>query len=316
MVSTDRTPDGNVSVAVVGSYNVGLTMLVPRFPVPGETVISSEFEEGGGGKGSNQAIAAVRLGAETVFVGQVGADRYGDDAYALWEREGVRTEYVSRDPESHTGVGFVLVEENGENEITVALGANDSFSPTEVRNAAAAIEAADVLLVQMEIPDDTIKTAVAIAQAAGVDVVLNPAPAREIPAEILRRVDYLTPNQSEARTLVGVDPTADRIDEDIARELLGLGVGTVVMTRGSDGAVFVAEDRLDRVGSPVVDVVDTTGAGDAFNGAFAVALSEGRSGLEATTFACTAGALAVTESEVIPGLPRRDAVEELGGAAT
>lgn len=291
-------------------------MDVPRFPVPGETVIGSGFEEGDGGKGSNQAIAAARLGAETVFVGQIGADRYGDDAHALWEREGVRTAYVSRDPHSHTGVGFVTVDENGENEITVAPGANDTFSRTDVRNAASAIESADALLVQMEIPDETIQAAVTIAQGAGVDVILNPAPAREIPVEILREVDYLTPNQSEARVLTGSDPAVDRSDENVARGLLELGIETVIMTQGSEGALLVTDDDLEHVPSPEVEVVDTTGAGDAFNGAFAVALSEGRSGPAATTFACAAGALAVTESEVVPGLPRRDAVKELSGADT
>ncbi|QPV63642.1 ribokinase [Halosimplex litoreum] len=313
MASTDPV------VAVVGSYNVGLTMQVPAFPGPGETVVGHEFAEGPGGKGSNQAIAAARLDAESRFVGRVGADRYGDDAVALWEAEGVDAHAVGKDDSTHTGVGFVIIDEDGENEITVAPGANDRLSAADVRAEASAIETADCLLVQLEIGDDPVRAAVETAAEAGTTVVCNPAPARELPADVLERVDYLTPNEHEARTLAGVDgrggdasESGDEVTgEAVARELLDLGVGTVVLTRGGAGALLVSDDGVERVDTPSVDVVDTTGAGDAFNGALAVALAEGLDDRAAVRFGCAGGALAVTASEVIPGLPERGAVDDL-----
>jgi len=312
MASTDPV------VAVVGSYNVGLTMQVPAFPAPGETVVGREFAEGPGGKGSNQAIAAARLGAESRFVGRVGTDRYGDDAVALWDDEGVDADAVGRDDAAHTGVGFVVVDGDGENEITVAPGANDRLSAAEVRDSAAAIETADCLLVQLEIGDEPVQAAVETAAAAGTTVVCNPAPARELPPGVLERVDYLTPNEHEARTLAGVADGDDVTDSDgaitdeaVADELLGLGVGSVVLTRGSAGALLVSDDGVERVATPSVDAVDTTGAGDAFNGALAVALAEGLGDRAAVRFGCAGGALAVTASEVVPGLPGRGAVDDL-----
>ncbi|WP_135364063.1 ribokinase [Halosimplex halophilum] len=321
MASTDPV------VAVVGSYNVGLTMQVPAFPAPGETVVGREFAEGPGGKGSNQAVAAARLGAESRFVGRVGADRYGDDAVALWDAEGVDADAVTRDEATHTGVGFVIVDEDGENEITVAPGANDRLSAADVRERAAAIETADALLVQLEIGDEPVRAAVEAAAAAGTTVVCNPAPARELPADVLARVDYLTPNEHEARTLAGAGgdggagtDSGDEgdgegrgaiTDEAVARELLDLGAGTVVLTLGGAGALLVSGDGVERVRAPPVDAVDTTGAGDAFNGALAVALAEGLEDRAAVRFGCAAGALAVTAPEVVPGLPGRAAVDDL-----
>lgn len=286
-------------------------MQVPRFPVPGETVIGQDFAEGPGGKGSNQAIAAARLGAEVDFIGRIGEDRYGDDARSLWEVEGVNAKHVTRDPVKHTGAGFVIVDEDGENEITVAPGANDSLSPEHVSEAADVIGQSDTVLLQMEIPTATIDEGVNVAATAGVPVILNPAPAREISPAILEYVDYLTPNRNEARILAGYDPDSDRDDIDIARELVNLGVGGVVMTLGADGALIVTEERSTTVAAPDVDTVDTTGAGDAFNAAFAVAIAEKRDVDEAVKLGCAAGALTTTKSEVIPGLPERQAVNQL-----
>jgi ribokinase len=303
--------DRTATVGVVGSYNVGLTMTVPRFPVGGETIIGEGFAEGPGGKGSNQAIAAARLGAETSFIGNIGTDRYGDDAVDLWESEGVDATNVRRSDGAHTGVGFVIVNEDGENEITVAPGANEALDSDAIADARPAIEGSDCLLAQLEVPDEPLAAAADVVADAGIPFILNPAPARELPASLLENVTYLTPNESEALILTGRDPTADVGHETLARELLDLGVDTVVMTRGASGALLVSEDDLTTVDSPDVPVTDTTGAGDAFNGAFAVALGEGMALEDAVRFACRAGALAVTEKEVIPGLPSREAVEAL-----
>lgn len=308
--------NGPPDVAVVGSYNVGLTMMVPRFPVGGETVIGRDFAEGPGGKGSNQAIAAARLGARSSFVGNIGTDRYGDDAVELWESENVDVTHVGRTTETHTGVGFVIVDEDGENEITVAPGANDTLDPELIRTAGDAIERSDCLLAQLEVPNEPIVTAADIATDADVPVVLNPAPARELPSELLENVTYLTPNESEALVLTGRQPDADVDHEQLATELIELGVDAVVMTRGASGAMLATDDAVTTVGAPSVSVTDTTGAGDAFNGAFAVALAEGKPLEQAVRFACRAGALAVTEQEVVPALPERDAVEALSDSSS
>lgn len=296
-------------ITVVGSYNVGLTMNVPRFPVGGETIIGQEFAEGPGGKGSNQAIAAARLGAESSFIGKLGLDQYGDHAVELWESEGIDATHVSRTAETHTGVAFIIVNEDGENEIIVAPGANNALTPEEIRVAGDIIEDSDCLLTQLEIPDGPLTTAAEVASDTDTPVILNPAPARELPPSLLEDVTYLTPNESEALTLTGRDPDADIDHKRLARDLMNLGVETVVMTQGEAGALVINEKELISVSAPSVPIADTTGAGDAFNGAFAVALAEGKSLDNAVQFACQAGALEVTEKEVIPGLPNRNSVE-------
>ncbi|MGM0606412.1 MAG: ribokinase [Halobacteriota archaeon] len=302
--------DSTARVAVVGSYNHGLTMSVPTLPVPGETVLGEGFAEGVGGKGSNQAVAASRLGAETSFVGCVGEDRFGDAAIELWDREGVDVRQVERTTETHTGVGFVIVEESGENAISVAPGANRKLTPEMVRGATDAIRTADVCLCQFEIEDEPIAEAVRIASAGGTDVVVNPAPARTVPDSLLSDVDVLTPNRSEARILAGYRPDEEVDDEDLLDELRDLGPRAIVLTRGSDGALVGTEETTTHVSAVAVDVVDTTGAGDAFNAGFAVGLGEGMSIVDAARFAAVSGSLACTAYEVVPALPNRKDVDQ------
>lgn len=298
-------------VTIVGSYNVGLTMNVPRFPVGGETIMGQGFAEGPGGKGSNQAIAAARLGAKSSFVGKIGRDQYGDQAIEFWESGNVDTTHVTRTADTHTGVAFIMVNEDGENEITVAPGANNALDSDEIQTASDTIRDSDCLLTQLEIPDEPLIEAAEVAVDASVPVILNPAPARELPSSLLANTTYLTPNESEALMLTGRDPDADVSHQQLARELIELGVEAVVMTQGAAGALLVTDEQMISVDAPSVSVADTTGAGDAFNGAFAVALAEGVSLKDAVRFACQAGALEVTKKEVIPGLPHRDAVEEM-----
>ena len=296
-------------VTVVGSYNAGFVIDVDEIPVPGETVLGSDFTEGPGGKGSNQAIGVARLGANTSFVGRVGDDHYGDEAFDRWAQEGVDTEAVDRVEGVATGAGFVIVDEDGENAIAVAPGANADLDAEDVEAASEQIRNADVVLCQLEIGDGAVERALELASDAGVRTVLNPAPARALPAPTLESVDYLTPNATEARLLAGLEPDANVPNETVGRELLSLGVGCVVMTIGEAGALIVTEDDLVRVPAPAVDVVDTTGAGDAFNAGFAVALTAGHDVTAATRFGCQTGAHCVTAREVIPGLPTRDDLE-------
>ncbi len=297
-------------VAVVGSYNAGYVAEVPHFPVAGETVTADSYEEVVGGKGSNQAVAAARLGADVSLVGRVGEDRHAETAFDLWDREGVDATAVAR-CEEPTGIGIVLVDEGGENEIVVVPGANHELGREAVERAADTIAACDALLVQLEVDDGAVAAAVEVGAEKGLDVVLDPAPARELPTGVLERVDYLTPNETEARTLAGHAPDGDVDDAAVSEQLRSLGVDTVVLTLGADGALVDDGGGRTRVPAPDVDAVDTTGAGDAFDGAFAVALAAGDAPVAATRFGCGAGAASVTGFDVVPSLPSRATVESL-----
>jgi ribokinase len=269
-------------VANVGSYGVGLTVELDRVPEAGETVIGRAFRRDHGGKGSNQAVGCARLGAEVDFLTAIGDDAFGHDAAALWLVEGVSAEAVIGD--GATMVAPILVEKGGVNRIVVVPGALGQLSRGHVDSFAERIAAADVCVVQLEIPLDTALYALEVARGAGVRTILNPAPA---PAEpIAPDVDYLTPNETEAAAVSG------------AR-------GTLVLTLGEQGAQL-GDERI--AAFPAV-VVDTTGAGDAFTAAFAVALAEARSDLEAVRWGCAAGAHMVEHSGVVPGLPSRAQLE-------
>lgn len=303
------TDPGDPAVAVVGSYNHGLTMAVPSLPAPGETVLGGDFVEGVGGKGSNQAVGAARLGASVSFVGRLGDDRFGDRAVELWADEGVGADNVRRTDETHTGVGFVIVDDDGENAISVAPGANSHLSPADVRAAREPIRSADVLLCQLETDLDPVIEAARIAADAGTEVILDPAPARELAESLLEHVDVLTPNRGEACTLAGHDPTADVPVPALLDSLSELGVGTTVLTLGADGAVVDDGGAREHVDAVDVEVVDTTGAGDAFNAGLAVARAEGKPIVEASRFGCVCGGLSCTGIEVVPALPDRSAVD-------
>ncbi|MFB6360848.1 MAG: ribokinase [Halobacteriales archaeon] len=294
--------EGEAAVAVVGSYNHALTMTVGDIPAPGETVLGHSFEEGVGGKGSNQAIAVARLGADARFIGRLGDDRFADAAEALWAENGVRT-HVERDPDVHTGVGFVVVAENGENAITVAPGANSELDEADVRQHADVIGAADVVLCQLETETTPVITTGEIASERDTTFVLNPAPARQLPERLLELADVLTPNRAEAKVLTGADAAVEPVE--LAASLRESGAANVVLTLGGDGALVLTEAGPTDIDPVQVDVVDTTGAGDAFNAGLAVALTEGRDIEAAARFAARAGAAACTAYEVVPALPRR-----------
>ena len=291
-------------VAVVGSYNVGLTIRVERIPAVGETLLGRGYSEGPGGKGSNQAVAAARLGARVRFVGSVGTDRYGDEALRLWKKEGVAFDSVKR-VGAHTGLAFVIVGPSGSNAIVVDPGANSELTPRDVEGARRAVRGCGVLITQLEIPAETAAAAARLAKAEGATVIMNPAPAAKGPALDLSSVDILTPNETEFEAIAG---TAEL--DGGARSLLAKGPRAVVVTLGEKGARVVTKDDCVTVPAPRVKALDTTGAGDAFNGALAVALSEGEPLTSAVRFANYAGALAVTKLEVLPALPTRGELDE------
>jgi ribokinase len=298
-------------ITVVGSFAVGMTIRAPRFPVKGETLPGSDFDMGPGGKGSNQAVGAARLGAESHLVAAIGPDALGQIARDLYVREGVGAGHLREVADCSTGVGIITLDAHGDNHIVIDLGANLRLSPADVVAAEQLIASSAVVNAVLEIPLDTTAHALELARRHGALALLNPAPAQPLPDSLLRHVDVITPNESELRILMGLAPDAGADTLALARALQGRGVGIVVVTRGAQGALVVGAGEPLAVPGVAVDVVDTTGAGDAFSSALAVALGEGHPLAQAVAFACCAGALACTRLGVIPALPQRAAVERL-----
>ncbi len=297
------------NILVVGSSNTDMILRVPRIPRPGETVLGSDFAMAGGGKGANQAIAAARAGGRVTFVARIGDDIFGERAMASFEADGLDTRFVVRSPGSSSGVALINVDERGENCISVASGANALLSAADVENAADAFAAADIVLVQLESPIETVEAAVRKAGERGVPVVLNPAPARPLDDGLLRRVAILTPNEHEAGILAGIPVANDRGARDAAARLRARGPATVVITRGERGVYASAPEFEGVVPGFKVDPVDTTAAGDIFNGALAVALAEKAALIDALRFAQAAAAISVTRPGAQPSAPTRAEIE-------
>ena len=257
-------------VYVIGSVNVDLVVRAESLPGPGETVTGGTFERHGGGKSANQAVAAARQGAAVRMVGAVGDDELGEEAVAQLEAEGIDVSAVQRLTTAPTGVALIAVDAAGENQIAVASGANADLSPAAVEAALAGAAAGGVALIGLEVPDAAVLAGARAARAAGLEVVLNPAPARPLPDELLALSPVLTPNGGEAAALAGEDDP-----EAAARALSERSGAAVVVTVGADGALLVEDGAVERIPAPRVEAVDTTGAGDAFNGALAAALAGG-----------------------------------------
>ncbi len=292
-------------IVVVGSFAVGLTMKTDRFPSSGETVLGSGYRTDHGGKGSNQAVGCARLGAKVTFVARIGKDPFGEMALVLYKAEGVDITWVKPSAERLTGVSFILVKpESGENCIVLDPGANDLLSGEDVAASEAALASAQVVLTQLEIPAHAAGAAMALGRAHGAITILNPAPARPLHPEVLENVDILTPNEAEAKVLLGYQPEAEISPLELARELLQRGPRNVVVTLGEQGALIATPTLEKRVAPIKVPIVDTTGAGDAFNAGLAVALTYGADLEVAVNLAVIAGGLAVTKDGVIPALPR------------
>ncbi len=298
-------------VVVVGSSNTDMIIRLDRIPKPGETILGGRFVTAAGGKGANQAVGAARAGGAVTFVARVGRDMFGDRAVAGFRHDGIDVRHVSRDPSAPSGVALIFVAKDGENSIAVASGANARLAPADVTRARPALGRADILLVQLEIPLPTVRAALDHAAARRVPVILNPAPARSLSPALLRRVTILTPNESEASLLTGIKVVSTATAARAARALLDKGCRTVVVTLGAQGA-WVANAELNQlVPGFRVTPVDTTAAGDVFNGALAVALAEGQPLLEAVRFANAAGALSVTKLGAQPSAPARREIDRL-----
>jgi ribokinase len=291
-------------VVVIGSLNMDFFFHTPRIPAAGETLLGGKFITAPGGKGANQAVGLAKLGRDVAMVGRVGEDPFGQTLIDGLKEQGVDISHIQRDPESATGVALILLEQNGQNRIIVASGANQRLQPEHLSVVEPLIAGAQVLVMQLETPLETVMRAATIAKEAGIQVVLNPAPGKPLPSELLRQVDILIPNEVEAAMLVGASEGADL--HAIAKQLLQEGAKIVLITLGGAGALFVNDEGSKRMPPFDVEVVDTTAAGDAFVAGFVAALTEGKSMHEAVRWGNAAGALACTRIGAQPALPSRE----------
>lgn len=296
-------------IVVIGSSNTDMIVKLDRLPRPGETLLGGRFITAAGGKGANQAVAAARAGGAVAFVARVGRDMFGDQAIAGLRRDRIDVTHVFRDKTEPSGVALIFVANDGENSIAVAGGANGRLSPGDMQKAGKLISAAALLVMQLETPLPTVQAAAEIAASAGVPVILNPAPARALPDRLLKNVSILTPNETEAELLTGIKVGNETSANRAADRLLSRGVKTVILTLGARGALVADKSGRRLIPGFKVKAVDTTAAGDIFNGALAVALTEGMTLVEAARFGNAAAALSVTRMGAQPSAPTRREIE-------
>jgi len=296
------------NILVVGSLNADLVVRSPRFPQPGETISGDDLQVIPGGKGANQAVAAARLGAKVSMLGRVGRDNFGDFLLNDLKINNVDSQLVQRDDAS-TGTAIIVVNANGQNSIVLSAGANGKVSTVDVERASS-LDFRLVLL-QLEIPTPTVLHSAQLAKEKNAIVILNPAPAKELPDELIALVDYIIPNETELGLLTGMDIIDLSSAERAARALLDSGAKNVIVTLGSKGALIINKEFSKQVNTYQVNVVDTTAAGDAFIGGFATKLLDSVSLLDAVRYGCACGALATTKFGAQPSLPTKDEVEKL-----
>ena len=295
-------------IVVIGSSNTDMVVRSERLPRPGESVIGGGFMMAGGGKGANQAVAVARMGHRVIFAAAVGNDMFGDAAVAAYQRFGIDTTYIAR-KDTPSGVALIMVDSAAQNSISVALGANNCLTIEDVMPALEQVESGDIVLLQLEIPMETVDACVAVAAAKGARVVLNPAPAATVSEHTLSKLYLITPNQTEAQTLTGVDVTDIASAELAAQVLVSRGVERVVITMGGAGAFLYQNGKGELIPAHKVVAVDTTAAGDVYNGALCAALAEGQSLQDALKFATKASAISVTRVGAQPSVPTREEVD-------
>jgi|DewCreStandDraft_1066081.scaffolds.fasta_scaffold00191_6 ribokinase len=299
------------TVAVVGSIITDLAVLTPRYPRRGENILARRLQIGPGGKGANAAVAAARLGAKSILIGRVGDDEFGREELAALRAEGVDIQAVGIDPEAQTGAAIILVDDEGENTILVIIGANAKLAPFHVEEGLAPHwQSLNALLVNFEIPPETVAAAVEGASSRRIPVIVDAGPPRAYGPEIWGKATVISPNELELSTLIG-RPVTDGEQIQAARELLKAGPQAVVLKLGARGALLVTREEAHHLPAFPVNVVDTTGAGDAFSGGLAVAVAEGMPLRDAVRFANAAGALATTQVGTLKVMPRRPEVERL-----
>ena len=296
-------------ILVVGSTNTDMVVKAPRIPVPGETILGGKFLMNPGGKGANQAVAAARLGGQVAFVAKVGDDLFGQETYRLLEREGIDATGLTTDKKEASGVALIMVDAKGENCISVPSGANAKLAKADFDRAVKKLGKPSILLAQLETPIPTIAAVAAYAQKNGIPFILNPAPAAKLPAAVYKGVTLITPNETEAELLTGVTVTDEASAEKAAKALRRKGVKQVIITMGSAGSYVFDGKAGVIVPAKKVKAVDTTAAGDVYNGALAVALSEGAALADAVVFATNAAAISVTRMGAQASAPYRKEVK-------
>jgi ribokinase len=296
----------NKKIVVVGSSNMDMVIKTDHIPAPGETVLSGSFFMNPGGKGANQAVAVARLGGEALFISKTGNDVFGKQFSQLFSDEGIDIRYLLSDDDLPSGVALITVDKAGENSIVVASGANAHLHSNDMNSALEQIAKAEILLVQLEIPLDTVEFVVKYAARNGVKVILNPAPANTLSQELLESVYILTPNKTEASMISGMDVENIEDAQKAAQLICSKGAKNVVVTMGPLGAVICKEGRCTVVTAPKVETVDSTAAGDTFNGALSVAVAEGKELEDAVNFACEAAAISVTRLGAQSSIPYRN----------
>ena len=296
-------------ILIIGSSNTDMVIKTKKFPGPGETVIGGSFLMNAGGKGANQAVAAARLGGNVSFVAKTGNDIFGKQAIQLFKKEGINTEFIVVDKNLPTGVALITVDENGENSIVVAPGANANLTPFDLQNVVKEIDDAEIILMQLETTLESVLFVSQLAISKGKKVILNPAPAQKIPEDAFSYLYIITPNESETELLTGIKPNTLEACKQAAEVLIAKGVANVIITRGSKGAYIYNKDIDLSIPAPKVNTMDTTAAGDVFNGALVVALSEQMNLEEAVRFAVVAAAISVTKMGAQSSAPNRSEVE-------
>lgn len=293
-------------IIVIGSSNVDMVVRTSHLPAPGETILGGEFFMNQGGKGANQAVAIKRLGGNLIFMAKLGNDVLGRQSVGYFKKEGIDTRYIALDEDSVSGVALISVDDHAENSIVVASGANMLLNEQDVDKMLEEMCEGDILLMQLEIPLQTVEYAARKAFGKGVKVVLNPAPARSLPKELFRHLYMVTPNRIEAEMLTGIKIANDADVEKVAEEICAMGVKNVIITLGSKGCLIREEGVSYRIDAFKVEPVDTTAAGDTFNGALCVGLSEGMDLKQAAVMASKASSIAVTRMGAQSSIPYRE----------
>jgi len=298
-------------IVVVGSTNTDMVVRADHIPAPGETILGGTFFMNPGGKGANQAVAAARLGGNVTFICKTGQDIFGKDTLQLFQKEGINTESIISDSQYPSGVALITVSKDAENSIVVAPGANAALRKEEIEKVRTTIiEKADIVLMQLEIPMEVVEYTALLAHSKNIKVILNPAPACRLSEELLKNVDIITPNETEAALLTGVEVTDIETAKEAAKQLFEKGVKTVIITLGSKGALVYNKNEFNLVPAQKVEAVDTTAAGDVFNGALAAALTEDKNMLEAVEFACKASAISVTRFGAQASAPYKNEIDK------
>jgi ribokinase len=297
------------SIVIIGSSNTDMVIKSSHLPAPGETILGGTFFMNAGGKGANQAVASARLGGQIIFITKVGEDIFGKQTVDLLKKESIDTSTILTDKNLPSGIALITVDEKGENCIAVASGANAALSQDDIKKFETNIESASIVLMQLETPVETIEYAASVAAKNNIKIILNPAPARLLSDSLLKNISIITPNEKEAEMLTGIVVHDISSAEKAALVLHKKGIDTVIITLGARGALLFDKEKFSLIDSPKVMAIDTTAAGDVFNGALAVALSENKTMIDAVKFACTAASISVTRLGAQSSAPYRKEID-------